>query len=168
MMTLFQWFDVPLEFIIRLLFFFFILFPKWYLILAFKSHEVKMVSLRFLFLISVTSKRVFWFCWLVCNSQVPARCEKLAYLEETLVLTWWSTWFHLLCKLPPTHKVDLEWKEAKNTLNMMTKITSWGRHRLPHLYNDARPFLEQNNFLESRNQNNSDELSYSASLEHHT
>lgn len=139
---MFQFFDVSLEII------FWILFPKWHLTLTFKSHKVKMVNLHFLFLISVTSKRVPWFCWLACNSQVPARCEKLAYLEETLVLTWWSTWFHLLCKLPPTHKVDLEWKEAENTLNMMTKITSRRTHRLPHLYNDLRPFLEQNNFLE--------------------
>lgn len=117
--------------------------PKRYLILAFKSHEMKMVRLHFLFLIFVTSKSVSWFCWLFCNFQVLSRCEKIAYLVEMLVLTWWSTWFHLLCKLPPTRKVDLEWKETKNTFNKMIKITLFLDTNFPHLYNYLSTFLVQ-------------------------
>lgn len=124
-----------------------------------------MVRLHFLFLIFVTSKRVSGFCWLFCNFQVLSRCEKIAYLVEMFVLTWWSTWFHLLCKLPPTRKVDLEWKETKNTFNKTIKIYFWTQ--TSHIFTIIWVyFLHKNNFLEMRNWNNSDAFSSFASLEH--
>ena len=117
------------------------------MILTFKSHEMKMANFHFLLLISVTSKRASWFHWLFCNFQVV---KKTASLVGMLVLTWWNTWFRLLCKLPPTRKVDLQWEETKNTFNKMIKITLFPGHRIPTALQYLSMFLVQNNCLERR------------------